>query len=124
MEVDNSECLFVFIAHFQQKEFVGQKAINQEIEEEVAGDSTAEVLDNIWEKIKTLIKREILVDGDKFTWAEAENPDRSEIGNFVILQDKAAKKNYLVSQINTDVLRKMRHKHVNVMVHVYGKRFM
>lgn len=115
MEVDNSECLFVFVAHYQQKEFIGRKAVSQEIEEEVAGDSTAEVLDNIWEKQK----REILVDGDNFTWAEAESPDRSEIGNFIILQDNAAKKNYVISQLNTDVLRKMRQKHVNVMVKQY-----
>lgn len=121
MEVENSECLFVFVAHYQQKEFVGQKAITQEVEEEVAGNTIAEVLDNIWFKAATFIKREILVDGDNIAWAEAESPDRSEIGNFIILQDKAAKKNYLISQLNTDVLRKMRNKHVNVMVHVYGK---
>jgi len=121
MEVDDSPCLFIFVAHYQHKEFVGQKAINQEFEEEVAGDSTAEVLDKIWERAKTFIKREIVVDGDNFAWAEAESPDRSEMGNFIILQDKAAKKTYLISQLNSDVLRKMRNKHVNVMVHVYGK---
>lgn len=120
MEVDISENLFVFIAHYQQKEFVGQKAINQDIEEGVAGDSVAEVLDNIWLKAKQIIKREILIDGDKFSWAENETPDRCDIGNFVIFQDKAAKKTFLVSQINSDVLRKIRHKHVNVMVHIYG----
>lgn len=114
------EYQFYFVAHYQTKEFVGQKAINQDVEEEVAGESTAEVLDNIWLKAKTLIKREILVDGDNFSWAEKENPDRSEIGNFLIFQDKSAKRNYLVSQINSDVLRKMRSKHVSVMVHIYG----
>lgn len=121
MEVDNTEKLFVFIAHYQPKEFVGQKAIDHDIEEEVAGDSTVEVLDNIWLKAKSLIKREIVVDGEKFSWAETENPERNEIGNFVIFQDKVAKKTYLVSQITADVLRKMRNKHVNVMVHVYGR---
>lgn len=121
MDDDNSESLFVFISHYQQKEFVGQKSINQEIEEEVTGDSVIEVLDNIWSKVKPLIKREILVDGDKFSWAENESPDRSEIGSFIIFHDKAAKRNYQVSQINSDTLRKMRDRHVNVMIHIYGK---
>lgn len=120
-QVENSESLFVFTAHFQQKEFVGQKAINQETEEEVSGSSATEVLDNIWSKVKPMIKREIIVDGDKFNWADNENPDRGEIGNFLIFQDKAAKRTYQVSQIGSDVLRKLRNKHVNVMVHIYGK---
>ncbi len=120
-QVENSESLFVFIAHYQQKEFVSQKAINQETEEEVSGSSATEVLDNIWEKVKPMIKREILVDGDTFNWADNEDPDRSEIGNFIIFQDKAAKRSYQDSQIGSDVLRKFRNKHVNVMVHIYGK---
>lgn len=120
--VDSLGALFRFIAHYQQKEFVGQKAISQDIEEQVYGDSCAEVLALIWAKAKTMIKREILVDdGDKFNWAENENPEQDEIGNFVIFQDKSAKKNYSVSQMNSDVMTKMRDKHVNVMVHVYGK---
>ncbi len=118
--IDNSTSLYIFFAHYQRKEFVGQKAINQDIEEEVAGDSVPEFMDNVWLKAKTLIKREVLVDGDNFSWNENETPERSEIGNFIIFQDKAAKKTFLTSQINSDVLRKMRNKHVNVMVHVYG----
>lgn len=123
MEVpaDHVGVLFRFVAHFQQKEFVGQKSMNQDIEEEVGGESSADLLDVIWAKVESWIKREVVVDGDQFLFAENENPSREEIGNFVIFQDKSAKKNYSVSQLNTDVLRKMRDKHINVMVHVYGK---
>lgn len=118
--VDLVGVLYRFVAHYQQKEFVGQKAISQDIEEEVGGESCEEVLDLIWTKVKPLIKREVIVDGDQFHFAENEEPNRKEIGKFVIFQDKSAKTNYTVSQIKSDVLRKMRDKHVNVMVHVYG----
>ncbi len=123
MEVptDNLGALYRFVAHYQQKEFVGQKAISQDIEEEVGGESVSEVLDVIWTKVKPWIKREVLIEADKIYFAENENPDRDEIATFVILQDKAAKKNYSVSQLTSDLLRKMRDKHVNVMAHVYGK---
>lgn len=119
--VGYDDTLYRFVAHYQQKEFVGQKAISQDIEEEVGGDSCKEVLDNIWVKVHAWIKREVVVDGDQFHFAENESPSREEIGTFVIFQDKSAKKNYSVSQLKTEVLQKMRDKHVNVMVHVYGK---
>lgn len=77
-------------------------------------------MNNVWLKAKALIKRKIIVDGDNFSWSEHETPERSEIGNFIIFQDKAAKKTYLTSQISSDVLRKMRHIHVNVIMHIYG----
>lgn len=64
--VDYLGALYRFIAHYQQKEFVGQKPITQDIEEQVGGDSVAEVLDVIWTKVKPWIKREVLVDVDKF----------------------------------------------------------
>lgn len=113
--------LYRIIAHYQQKEFVGQKPIGQEVEEEVGGDTVAEVLNAIWAKVVPWIKREVLVNGDSCSFAENENPGREEMGTFVILQDKAAKKNYSISQLTSDVLRKMRDKHISVMVHVYGK---
>lgn len=78
--------LYRFIAHYQKKEFVGQKAIYQEIEEVVGGDSCGEVLDVIWAKIQPWLKREVLVDGDNFNFAGNETPEREEIANFIIFQ--------------------------------------
>lgn len=118
---EGTEKLFCFTAHFQQKEFVGQKAINQENEEQISGDSCEEVLEGVWQKVKLMIKREILIDGDQITWAENESPQQDEMGKFVVFQDKVAKKTFLISQINSDALRKIRNKHVNVMVHIYGR---
>lgn len=46
------------------------------------------------------MKHEILVNGESITWAGNENPTREETGKFVVLQDKAAKNTYLVSQID------------------------
>lgn len=120
-QADYLGALFRFVAIFQQKEFVGQKAVNQDIEEVVGGDSCKEVLDVIWAKVYTWIKREVIVEGDNFHFAEKETPDREEISKFVIFHDKSAKKNYSVSQVTTDILRKFRDKHVHVMIHIYGK---
>lgn len=120
-QVDYLGSLFRFVAIFQQKEFVGQKATSQHIEEVVGGDSCNEVLDTIWTKISQWIRREVMVDGDNFCFAEKETPDREEIAKFVVFHDKSAKKNYSVSQLNSDVMRKFRDKHVHVMVHIYGK---
>lgn len=67
------------------------------------------------------MKRAVIVDGDKISWAQNEVPTEDEMGKFVLFQDKSAKKTYLVSQIEPDELRKMRNKRVNVLVHVYGR---
>lgn len=124
MEVEDQDyvgALFRFVAVFQRKEFVGQKSISEDVEEEIGGDSCQAVLDVLWTKINQWIKREVIVDGDNFRFAEKETPDRDEISKFVIFHDKSAKKNYSVSQLTSDVLRKLRDKHVHVMVHVFGK---
>lgn len=121
MEAENSTKLFCIIAHFQQKEFVGQKAVNQESQEQISGNTREEFLDNIWLKVSSIIKREIVVNGDTIAWAENESPTQDEMGKFIVFQDKSAKKTYLVSQIDSEALRKMRDKHVNVMIHIYGR---
>ncbi len=121
MDTENSTKLFCIVAHFQLKEFVGQKAVNQETQEEISGNTPEEVLDNIWLKVSPIIKREIVINDDNITWAENETPIQDEMGKFIVFQDKSAKKTYLVSQIDSDALRKMRNKHVNVMVHTYGR---
>ncbi|KAJ6639768.1 hypothetical protein Bhyg_12515, partial [Pseudolycoriella hygida] len=76
-------------AQYQQKEFVGQKAMIHDVEEEVSTKS----------------RKEDLVEDDEFAFAENETPRREEIGSF----------------LNTDVLRKIRDRHVNVMVHIFCK---
>lgn len=121
MEAEHSTKLFCIIGHFQQKEFVGQKAVNQEYQEEISGNTSQEFLENIWLKVNSIIKREIVVNDESISWAENEIPTQDEMAKFVVFQDKSAKKTYLVSQIDSDSLRKMRNKHVNVMVHIYGR---
>ncbi|XP_037040418.1 uncharacterized protein LOC119077338 [Bradysia coprophila] len=119
--IDYTGSLYRFIAVYQRKEFIGQKAMNEDIEEEVGGDNCQQVLDVIWAKINPWIKREVVVDGDNFRFAEKETPDREEIAKFIIFHDKPGKKNYSVGQMTSDVIRKLRDKHVHVLVHVYGK---
>lgn len=120
-QIDYTGSLFRFVGIFQQKEFVGQKAVSQDVEAEIGGDSCKAVLDEIWAKVSSWIKREVIVEGESFRFAEKEVPDRDEIAKFIIFHDKAAKKNYSVGQLTSDVMRKLRDKHVHVMVHIYGK---
>lgn len=122
MEIaENTLKIFSFVGHFQQKEFVGQKALNPDNQEVISGDNVKEVLDTIWEKVQPLIKREVLVEGESFQWSSQENHSREEIGKFVTFQDKSNRKNYTIEQISTDVLRKIRDKDINIMVHVYSR---
>ncbi|XP_037052551.1 uncharacterized protein LOC119086080 [Bradysia coprophila] len=72
------------------------------------------------EDVVRFIKREALLDGDCFTWADSEQPTRPEIDKFVVLQE--GKKVTPVSQVSVDFLRKLRGKHVNVYVYSYGKK--
>lgn len=115
------EATFSIVCFFQRKEFVGQKSLSDE-EIVVNGESVADILDAIWDKTILLIKREVIVKDEDIEWSENVLPTRDDIGNFVILQDRVARKAYLVDQINTTLLARLRNKHVNIMVHVYGRQ--
>lgn len=116
-----NESKFYFFAHFLNREFVGQKALNEDNEKVIEGESIEDIFDKLWSTSLPFIKREALVDDDSFIWAENENPSRSEIDKFVVLQDQGNKKTTPISQVNLECLRKVRGKHVNVFVYSYGK---
>ncbi len=121
MDIEN-QSKFCFIGHFLNREFLGQKALNEDNEKVVNGESVDEIFDALWESALNFIKREVIVDGENFVWAENEKPTRAEIDKFILLQDQGSKKTITTTQINTDCLRKLRGKHVNVFVYSYGKR--
>lgn len=116
------EATFSIICFFQKKEFVGQKSLTCDVEAIVAGESVTDILDSIWDKATSFIKREVIVNGEDIEWSEHAVPTRDDIGNFIILQDRTARKAYSIDQINTTLLARLRNKHVNVMVHVYGRQ--
>lgn len=116
------ESKFCYFGHFLNREFVGQKALNDDNEKLIAGESVDQILDVLWSCSLQFIKREALVDGDDFTWAELETPTRPEIDKFLVLQDQGSKKNIPITQVNVDCLRKLRGKHVNVFVYSYGRK--
>lgn len=113
---------FSIVCFFQQKEFVGQKSLSGDEEVVVSGESVAEILDGIWCKAVVLIKREVIIKGDDIEWNENPVTTRDDFGNFIILQDRVARKAYLVEQVNTTLLARLRNKHINVMIHVYGRQ--
>ncbi|KAG4065357.1 hypothetical protein HA402_005592 [Bradysia odoriphaga] len=80
-----------------------------------------EILDQLWSVALQFIKREVIVDGDNIIWAENENPGRTEMDKFIVLQDQTSKKTTPVAQVNLESMRKVRGKHVNVFVYTYGK---
>lgn len=116
------EANFSIVCFFQQKEFVGQKSLNKEEAVVVTGENVNDILDAIWKTAVLIIKREVIVNGDDIEWSENSVPTRANIDNFVILQDRVARKAYLVDQITTVLLARLRNKHINVMVHVYGRQ--
>lgn len=110
---------FYFIAHFVNREFIRQKALNEDNEQEIGGESVEQVLDLLWSLSLQYIKRKVVVDGDNFMWAENENPSRVEIDKFLVLQDQGNKKTFATTQVSVD---KMRGKQVNEFVYTYGKK--
>lgn len=116
-----NESKFFFFAHFLNREFVGQKSLNEDNETTIAGETIEDVFDLLWSSSLQFIKREALVDGDSFKWAENEKPTGFEIDKFVVLQDQTSKKTIPMAQVNLECLRKVRGKHVNVFVYTYGK---
>lgn len=116
------EATFSFVCFFQRKEFVGQKSLSSDEEAVVSGENVDDILDVIWNKASVLIKREVIVKGEDIEWSEDSVATRDDIGNFIILQDRVARKTYSIEQINTSLLARLRNKHVNVMVHVYGRQ--
>lgn len=116
------EATYSIICCFQRKEFVGQKSLNNDEDEAMFGESVTEVLDSIWNRALPVIKREVLVSDELIQWSENVVPAREEFGKFINFQDLTARKTYSVDQINSTLLSRLRHKRVNVMVHVYGRQ--
>lgn len=116
------EATFSIVCFFQRKEFVGQKSLSSDEEVVVTGESLTDILDAIWDRAILLIKREVIVKGDNIEWSENAVPTRDDIANFVILQDRVARKAYSIDQINTTLLARLRNTRVNIMVHVYGRQ--
>lgn len=69
-----------------------------------------------------MTKREVIIKGDDIGWNENQVPTRDDFGNFIILQDGVAQKAYLVEQVNTTSLARLRNKQINVIIHVYGRQ--
>lgn len=113
---------FSIVCYFQRKEFMGQKSLSTEEAIVVTGESVAEILSTIWTRSVPMIKREVVMDNEEFAWSENPTPTLDDIGNFIILQDRVARKAYTIDQLTSTLLTRLRHKHINVMVHVYGKQ--
>lgn len=64
----------------------------------MAGESITDILDAIWNKAVSLIKREVIVKCEDIEWSENAVPTRDDIRNFISSQDRVARKAYLVDK--------------------------
>lgn len=60
---------FYFIGRFLNREFVGQKALNEANETVFNGETVEEIMDRLWQSALPLIKREVTLNGEIFAWA-------------------------------------------------------
>lgn len=118
--MDGNKSTFSIVCCFQCKEFVLQKSLSAD--EVVFGESMDEILDKIWGKALSFIKREVIATGDDIQWNVNLIPERDQIGNFIVFQDRTARKCYTVDQVNSTLLSRLRNKHVNSMIHVYRRQ--
>lgn len=108
--------------YFQRKEFVGQKSLNQSEKESLTAETVDDILDMIWKRAKTFIKREVIVKDEQFEWSENAVPTFDDMSKFITFQDRSVHKCYNIDQVNSTMLSRLRDKPVNVMIHVYGRQ--
>lgn len=90
------------------KQFVNQKNDKYVTNEPwILNSSTKEdFLDNIWLEIESHIKREIVVDADKPSWAEQVRPQYTELAKFVMFFDTISRSSYEADHIDESLLER------------------
>lgn len=128
-----SESTFDFRISCYKKDFRGQhhdkgKADTKVITREyhVFGDSPEEVLEQIWEAVRSHIRREVIVYDDqsfkRVKWANDEDPEFKDMDKYVLFKDLQRKRTHRASELQekSDVMIKWRGKVIDVYLHVYS----
>lgn len=92
----------------------------------VFGDSPEEVLEQIWEAVRSHIRREVIVYDDqsfkRVKWANDEDPEFKDMDKYVLFKDLQRKRTHRASELQekSDVMIKWRGKVIDVYLHVYS----
>lgn len=127
------ESTFDFMISCYKKEFRGQhhdkgkadsKVINKEFN--VFGDSPEEILQQIWDAVRSHVRREIIVYDDhglkRVKWGNDADPEFEDMDKYVLFKDLQRKRTYRASELQekSDVMVKWRGKVIDVYLHVYS----
>lgn len=118
--------LFSLKCFFYKKTFVSQRNGTPVFNEpkEIGAGNVNEILDNIWKVLieSGCLEREVIVEGETVGWS-ADVPDIShnQIDKFVQIFDTKGKRNYIPTNISSDLLANLRNKDVHVVAFVYSR---
>uniref|UniRef100_A0A336N4T4 CSON011796 protein n=1 Tax=Culicoides sonorensis TaxID=179676 RepID=A0A336N4T4_CULSO len=118
-------CLFRFKMEFYTREFIGQKANGPKDAYECTCNNIAQFKANLWPKVCTLIKREIVFDDDSnsYKWG-ADEPEFDDLEKFILFQDKKARKSFRVDEVTNKKLQswtsREENPYIKCFVQVYG----
>ncbi|KAL1379595.1 hypothetical protein pipiens_014781 [Culex pipiens pipiens] len=115
------EKLFSLECSFCQRLYRSQLRPKENFSAQISGDSVQEVVANMWESGKSLIKREVRFENGVPKWASGEIPGEESAEKFLIVYDVTAHKSYATTNLTSKMLQKWRDQIVKVFVYAYSK---
>ncbi|XP_001847874.2 uncharacterized protein LOC6038029 [Culex quinquefasciatus] len=115
------EKLFSLECSFCQRLYRSQLRPKENFSAQISGDSVQEVVANMWESGKSLIKREVRFENGVPKWASGEIPGEESAEKFLIVYDVTAHKSYATTNLTSKKLQKWRDQIVKVFVYAYSK---
>ncbi|XP_039446664.1 uncharacterized protein LOC120426045 [Culex pipiens pallens] len=112
------EKLFSLECSFCQRLYRSQLRPKENFSAQISGDSVQEVVANMWESGKSLIKREVRFENGVPKWASGEIPGEESAEKFLIVY---AHKSYATTNLTSKKLQKWRDQIVKVFVYAYSK---
>jgi hypothetical protein len=91
----------------QLREFANQKSGNSMPEINIKCDNFEDFKSKAWEKIQGFVKRQIIIDGETFQFAEKETEDLNveDLQTFLIIFDETSKRTVSIESISTSTLQ-------------------
>uniref|UniRef100_A0A8D8NGN9 (northern house mosquito) hypothetical protein n=2 Tax=Culex pipiens TaxID=7175 RepID=A0A8D8NGN9_CULPI len=115
------EKLFSLECSFCLRLYRSQLRPKENFSAQISGDSVQEVVANMWESGKSLIKREVMFENGIPKWAPDEIPGKESAEKFLIVYDVTAHKSYATTNLTPKKLQKWCNQIVKVFVYAYSK---
>ncbi|KAJ1554064.1 hypothetical protein HK096_005160 [Nowakowskiella sp. JEL0078] len=68
-------------------------------------NSAKDFVEKIFTHVSLHLKREVIVNGEEFSWAEIGTPTINDIDKFVIIHDNTAKRYFSPSEVTSEMLQ-------------------